>query len=167
MKLKCIVDGMHELYDKEYNIQSEIMHDSSIPESSNVGDNTLDELDGFDTFQSQYKVVDNEKSKLILYLEEPDLDRKVELEKSQLTVMVCNILRIPITIVVSESSFSIGGRMLSKYRTSSLSSNVEALLCTRDWLFDLEDIKVYSVLQLNFYVYKLFNNTTFIFYVFK
>ncbi|MFS7913560.1 hypothetical protein Hanom_Chr02g00143171 [Helianthus anomalus] len=41
VKLKCIVDGMHKLYDKEYNIQSETMHDSLIPESLNVGDNTL------------------------------------------------------------------------------------------------------------------------------
>ncbi|MFS7913530.1 putative hAT-like transposase, RNase-H [Helianthus anomalus] len=52
VKLKRIVDGMHKLYDKEYNIQSETMHDSLIPESLNVGDNTLDELDWFNTFQS-------------------------------------------------------------------------------------------------------------------
>ncbi|XP_021985822.2 zinc finger BED domain-containing protein RICESLEEPER 2-like [Helianthus annuus] len=66
MKLKCIVDGMHKLYDTEYNIQSKTMHDSLIPESSNVGGNTFDEMDGFDTFQSQFKVADNEKSQLTL-----------------------------------------------------------------------------------------------------
>ncbi|KAJ0825565.1 putative transcription factor/ chromatin remodeling BED-type(Zn) family [Helianthus annuus] len=149
-KLKRIMDGMHKLYDKEYNIQSETMHNSLTPESSNVGGNMLDELDGFDTFQSQYKVVDNEKSQLTLYLEEPSVDRKVEFDVLQywkdnqvrypkLAVMARDILSIPITTVASESSFSIGGRVLSKYRTSLLSSNVEALLCTRDWLFDLED----------------------------
>ncbi|KAM0058901.1 putative transcription factor/ chromatin remodeling BED-type(Zn) family [Helianthus debilis subsp. tardiflorus] len=155
-KLKRIVDGMHKLYDKEYNIQSKTMHDSLIPESSNVGGNMLDELDGFDTFLSQYKVVDNEKSQLTLYLEEPSVDRKVELDVLQywkdnqvrypkLAVMARDILSIPITTVASESSFSIGGRVLSKYRTSLLSSNVEALLCTRDWLFDLEGTKMKTI----------------------
>ncbi|XP_022028404.1 zinc finger BED domain-containing protein RICESLEEPER 2 [Helianthus annuus] len=150
MKLKCIVDGMHKLYDTEYNIPSKTMHDSLIPESSNVGGNTLDEMDGFDTFQSQFKVADNEKSQLTLYLEEQNVDRKVELDVLQywkenqvrypkLAIMARDILSIPITTVASESSFSIGGRVLSKYRTSLLSSNVEALLCTRDWLFDLKD----------------------------
>ncbi|KAM0001748.1 putative HAT dimerization domain, ribonuclease H-like superfamily, hAT-like transposase, RNase-H [Helianthus debilis subsp. tardiflorus] len=154
--LKRIVDGMHKLYDKEYNIQSRAMHDSLIPESSNVSGNMLDELDGFDTFQSQYKVVDNEKSQLTLYLEEPSVDRKVELDVLQywkdnqvrypkLAVMARDILSIPITTVASDSSFSIGGRVLSKYRTSLLSSNVEALLCTRDWLFDLEGTKMKTI----------------------
>ncbi|KAM0062415.1 putative HAT dimerization domain, ribonuclease H-like superfamily, hAT-like transposase, RNase-H [Helianthus debilis subsp. tardiflorus] len=143
MKLKCIVDGMHKLYDTEYNIQSKTMHDSLIPESSNVGGNTLAEMDEFDTFQSQFKVADNEKSQLTLYLEEQNVDRKVELDVLQywkenqvrypkLAIMARDILSIPITTVASESSFSIGGRVLSKYRTSLLSSNVDALLCTRD-----------------------------------
>ncbi|XP_021980961.2 zinc finger BED domain-containing protein DAYSLEEPER-like [Helianthus annuus] len=107
-------------------------------------------MDGFDTFQSQFKVADNEKSQLTLYLEEQNVDRKVELDVLQywkenqvrypkLAIMARDILSIPITTVASASSFSIGGRVLSKYRTSLLSSNVEALLCTRDWLFDLKD----------------------------
>ncbi|XP_076936183.1 zinc finger BED domain-containing protein RICESLEEPER 2-like [Bidens hawaiensis] len=148
-KLKSIVDGIHKLF-MEYDIQSETMPDSSRPESSNVGDNTLDELEGFDSFESQYRNDVNEKSQLTLYLDEPQLDRKQPLDVlrywkdnqgryPKVALMARDLLSIPITTVASESSFSIGGRVLSKYRTSLLPSNVEALLCAQDWLDVLQD----------------------------
>ncbi|XP_076902731.1 zinc finger BED domain-containing protein DAYSLEEPER-like [Bidens hawaiensis] len=149
MKLKNIVDGIHKLF-MEYDIQSETMPDSSRRESSNVGDNTLDELEGFDSFESQYRNDVNEKSQLTLYLYEPQLDRKQPLDVlrywkdnqgryPKVALMDRDLLSIPITTVASESSFSIGGRVLSKYRTSLLPSNVEALLCAQDWLDVLQD----------------------------
>ena len=106
---------------------------------------------GFETFQSQYKEPKVQKSQLDQYLDEPKLDKNQRIDILQfwkenqvrypeLAIMARDILSIPITTVASESTFSIGGRIISKYRSSLSSENAEALLCTRDWLFDLKGI---------------------------
>lgn len=81
-----------------------------------------------------------------LYIEEPTLDRTTSVDvlefwKSQqfrypdLTKLARDVLCVPVSTVASESAFSLGGRVLDQYRSSMSPPIVEALICTRDWLF--------------------------------
>ncbi|KAH9622796.1 hypothetical protein KSS87_021221 [Heliosperma pusillum] len=86
------------------------------------------------------------KSKLELYLDDTRLSRdenlnilkfwKVNEKKyGELAYLARDILTVPLTTVASESTFSIGGRILNKWRSSYLPDNVEALITSRSWLF--------------------------------
>ena len=82
----------------------------------------------------------NDKSELDLYLTETPLESKNfpkfdilsywkdrQERYPNLCRLTCEVLSIPITIVASESTFSIGARVLNKYRASLLPSNVQSL----------------------------------------
>uniref|UniRef100_A0A2N9FMH9 HAT C-terminal dimerisation domain-containing protein n=1 Tax=Fagus sylvatica TaxID=28930 RepID=A0A2N9FMH9_FAGSY len=108
------------------------------------------EVDEFDYYKSLV-TGNRKKSQLDLYLEEPRLNRKqyAKLDVlswwkqndnrfSELSLMARDLLSIPITTVASESTFSIGSKILNKYRSCLLPENVEALICTRTWLCGFE-----------------------------
>ncbi|KAL2923401.1 Zinc finger BED domain-containing protein RICESLEEPER 2 [Bienertia sinuspersici] len=92
-----------------------------------------------------------------LLLRNPDSDFDVlKFWKSQCTLylvlarMAKDILAIPITSVAPESSSSMGGRVLTKYRSSLLRNHAEAFVTTQNWLFgDVkeEDLEKYLVLM--------------------
>ena len=83
------------------------------------------------------------RSDLDLYLEEPLLDRNVEMDILEwwrsveyrwpcLTKLAPNVLSIPITSIYLEVAFSIGGRILKPSRCSLSPDSVEALVFSRN-----------------------------------
>jgi hypothetical protein len=53
----------------------------------------------------------------------------------EVAAMARDILNILVFIVASESTFSVGGRVIDQYRSSLKLDIVEALICTYDWLY--------------------------------
>ena len=54
-----------------------------------------------------------------------------------------DLMSIPITTVASKSSFSIGKKILTTYRSHLLPENVEATLCTKSWIYGFEGNLIY------------------------
>ncbi|KAM3358678.1 hypothetical protein P3S68_021611 [Capsicum galapagoense] len=111
-----------ELLFKEYLIPSTSISLSMEPTTSNeIGD----VLEKFDMFVNRLEF-GRDKTQLDLYLEEPKLDRKVN-------------LNLDVLAYWKENSASIGGRVIGKFQSSILPTNAEARLCARDLLCGQED----------------------------
>ncbi|CAN1292614.1 Putative AC9 transposase [Linum perenne] len=54
--------------------------------------------------------------------------------------MAKDMFGIMISTFASESSFSLGGRIMDEFRTSLHPTMLEALLCASDWLRDGESV---------------------------
>ncbi|CDY07830.1 BnaC03g47920D [Brassica napus] len=129
-----------------------------------------DDLDNdlFELERSLGSDMGNTKTHLDVYLEEKRLDRKSfpdldvlsywrenQSRFGDLATMARDILSIPITTVASESAFSIGGRVLTPYRNRLLPKNVQALLCSRNWLREFAEYegKFHNLLKLLYNVF--------------
>ncbi|XP_060204562.1 zinc finger BED domain-containing protein DAYSLEEPER-like [Lycium barbarum] len=150
-KLKVIKDNLQLLF-KEYLIPSTTTSLSEEHASGSGSNEMGDALEEFDMFESQLES-NTGKTQLDLYLEEASLDHKINpnldvlgfwkdnrLRYPELSSMARDVLSVPITTVASESAFSIGGRVIGKFRSSILPANAEAQLCTRDWICGQEDL---------------------------
>ncbi|KAF5207354.1 Bed zinc finger [Thalictrum thalictroides] len=95
--------------------------------------NTIHEnsfLQEFDKYENEESSSTNQKTQLDLYLLEPRM--RINDKLDVLFFWKSNQLRYP------ELS-SGGGRVLDQYRSALLPENVEALICSNDWLFKKKD----------------------------
>ncbi|XVE83524.1 hypothetical protein DITRI_Ditri16bG0094500 [Diplodiscus trichospermus] len=151
-KSRSILDQLKKLF-KEY--EKVTFPNSAVATSANQdGAHDLDDnLMEFETFDSDGEfgsLSSSGKTQLEFYLSEP----RVELTRAsfdvltfwrvnycrypELPMMARDILSIPITTVASESTFSIGGRVLNKWRSSLTCTNAQVLIATRNWLYGYE-----------------------------
>ncbi|KAH9722750.1 putative AC transposase [Citrus sinensis] len=121
---------------------------------STLNQRTMDMFKEFDDFDNMDCSAYVRKSELELYLDEPRIDRKIDLDilsfwkgngfrYPNLSFMAHDILSIPISTVASESAFSVGGRVLDQFRSVLKPETVQAIITTRDWKFgEIENLDV-------------------------
>ncbi|KAL5180319.1 putative AC transposase [Glycine soja] len=118
--------------------------------------------DSTSSFESQ-DVVSDGKSKLCdydRYIERKkrartstmkmELDHYLEEEYPTLQAIVRDVLAIPISTVASESTFSIGGQILTPHRNRLHYTTLEALMCSKSWLWNSENAGSRSIEESTF-----------------
>ncbi|KAL2901817.1 putative AC9 transposase, partial [Bienertia sinuspersici] len=81
---------------------------------------------------SSYVSIEDAQSNVDAYLNSPSRNTTPKLLLTSLNI---GSRTVPITSVAGESSFSMGGTVLTKYRSSLRTDNVEAFVTTQNWLF--------------------------------
>jgi hypothetical protein len=148
------VAKLYELFD-EYKVLN--LTASNTNPSNNVEQNRQD--DSFDDYVEYFTTVapQTQKPQLDLYLEESTKDPKVDLDVLEfwkassvsypdLTNMARDLLTIPVSLVASESAFSIGKKVITPSRSSLNPEAVEALVCLQDCMCSKKDIGTAHVL---------------------
>ncbi|XP_031371469.1 zinc finger BED domain-containing protein RICESLEEPER 2-like isoform X1 [Punica granatum] len=152
-EFQTVRDKLFSLYE-EYTTHQKVNRTSALQEkvASNLDQESesVDMLEEFDDYADNVYSASSKKSELEKYLDETRSDRKTDLDileywklNSQryptVARMTRDILSIPVSTVASEAAFSCGGRVLDQYRSSLKPDLVEALMCSRDWLYGLTD----------------------------
>ncbi|OMO71817.1 putative Zinc finger, BED-type [Corchorus capsularis] len=149
-RAECILVQMKLMFE-EYQSKNGIF-----PESSVLNDNVeqagrqrrviSQDMCGFSQFDFQSN---STRSELDIYLGEAREDYNKEIDildywknnQSRFPIlsrMAMDLLCIPITTVASKSTFSMGGRVINKWRNCLLTENAEMLITTRNWLYGCE-----------------------------
>ncbi|CAH9131035.1 unnamed protein product [Cuscuta epithymum] len=149
-KLSLVKEKLYLLFD-QYKSKSVLATSSNVTPTAHASvtmqhGRGLSIFNEIPAFESQ-NITDNGKSSLDMYLEEGRSEMKYfydmdvlqywsdrKMRYGDLALMACDVLSIPITTVASEPAFSIGSRVLTKYRSCILPARVQALLCSRNWL---------------------------------
>jgi hAT family C-terminal dimerisation region len=146
-RIEKVLETLKSLYEKYLNEHrtSKVTASTSNPVVSNpVARKIVRKDDDFYAYLKSVGVENQPKSDLKVYLGEPIY--MVEDESSfdvlrwtqncskylVLSKLAHDVLCIPITTVVSESTFSTGGRVLDNYRSSLKKDMVEILICGGD-----------------------------------
>ncbi|CAH1445030.1 unnamed protein product [Lactuca virosa] len=119
---------------------------------------TRDMLKKFTAYES-IEFALSQKSRLEMYLDEPrsDIDEDLDVlsfwkahqyRYPELASMARDILSIPVSTIASKSAFSNGGRVLNQYRSSLKHDIVEAIICTKYWLFGTKGDEELSLEEL-------------------
>lgn len=112
---------------------------------SGPGNDAKDRLVGFDKFIDETSQSDGTKTDLDKYLEEPLFPRNVDFNVLNwwkvhtprypiLSMMARNVLGAPMSRVLSESVFDMGGKVLDRDRSSLSAATLQALMCSQDWI---------------------------------